>query len=165
MCWGAVGGAGRGLGCPRVGPGVNPPPPTEEIIRHNGGSHFSWAKEAEDRSRLWAARHNAWYAALALRPGCKVSGLGWTREPFLSLLPYCPGQQAEAPAGRTAKSSGGSPCPEPGPGCRDQGGAVWTQKAGFLEEEVVKRKGRLGSRCWGACTVAGVGSRMRALGA
>lgn len=105
------------------------------------------------------------YAALALRPGCKVSGLGWTREPFLSLLPYCPGQQAEAPAGRTAKSSGGSPCPEPGPGCRDQGGAVWTQKAGFLEEEVVKRKGRLGSRCWGACTVAGVGSRMRALGA
>ncbi|XP_059856822.1 probable D-lactate dehydrogenase, mitochondrial isoform X3 [Delphinus delphis] len=44
---------------------------TEEIIRHNGGSHFSWAKEAEDRSRLWAARHNAWYAALALRPGCK----------------------------------------------------------------------------------------------
>ncbi|XP_073746591.1 uncharacterized protein [Callorhinus ursinus] len=43
----------------------------EEISQHNGASHFFWAKEAEERSRLWAARHNAWYAALALRPGCK----------------------------------------------------------------------------------------------
>ncbi|XP_006755822.1 PREDICTED: probable D-lactate dehydrogenase, mitochondrial [Myotis davidii] len=44
---------------------------TEEITQSNGAFHFSWAKEAEERSRLWAARHNAWYAALALRPGCK----------------------------------------------------------------------------------------------
>ncbi|XP_049720913.1 probable D-lactate dehydrogenase, mitochondrial isoform X4 [Elephas maximus indicus] len=43
----------------------------EEITRHNGASHFSWAKEPEERSRLWAARHNVWYAVLALRPGCK----------------------------------------------------------------------------------------------
>ncbi|XP_004464847.2 probable D-lactate dehydrogenase, mitochondrial [Dasypus novemcinctus] len=43
----------------------------EEICRDHGASHFSWAREAEARSRLWAARHNAWYATLALRPGCK----------------------------------------------------------------------------------------------
>ncbi|XP_062032122.1 probable D-lactate dehydrogenase, mitochondrial [Lepus europaeus] len=43
----------------------------EEIVQLNGASHFSWAKESEERSRLWAARHNAWYAVLALRPGCK----------------------------------------------------------------------------------------------
>ncbi|XP_015999317.2 probable D-lactate dehydrogenase, mitochondrial [Rousettus aegyptiacus] len=43
----------------------------EEIVRCNGGSHFSWSKQQEQRSQLWAARHNALYAVLALRPGCK----------------------------------------------------------------------------------------------
>nr|KAF6407087.1 lactate dehydrogenase D [Molossus molossus] len=43
----------------------------EEITQYNGALNFSWAKEAEERNQLWAARHNAWYAALALRPGCK----------------------------------------------------------------------------------------------
>ncbi|XP_066505381.1 probable D-lactate dehydrogenase, mitochondrial [Hoplias malabaricus] len=45
---------------------------TEEITRENGGSDFAWAEDEETRARLWKARHDAWYAALALRPGCKA---------------------------------------------------------------------------------------------
>ncbi|KAM4638110.1 putative D-lactate dehydrogenase, mitochondrial [Amazona ochrocephala] len=44
---------------------------TEDIVRLNGGSSLAWAEELEERERLWAMRHRAWYSALALRPGCQ----------------------------------------------------------------------------------------------
>ncbi|XP_075045574.1 putative D-lactate dehydrogenase, mitochondrial [Mixophyes fleayi] len=44
---------------------------TEEITQLVGGSDFTWARDQEERNKLWTARHNAWYAALALRPGCR----------------------------------------------------------------------------------------------
>jgi len=44
----------------------------QEIAAEHGGSGFRWATTTEDRATLWAARHNTYYAALAMRPGGKA---------------------------------------------------------------------------------------------
>jgi D-lactate dehydrogenase (cytochrome) len=43
-----------------------------EIAAELGGGPFDWATRAEDRTRLWQARHDAYWAARALRPGAQA---------------------------------------------------------------------------------------------
>ena len=42
------------------------------IATEQGGQDFEWATRPEDRSRLWQARHDAYYAGLGLKPGCRA---------------------------------------------------------------------------------------------
>ena len=45
---------------------------TVQGIAHEfGGEEFQWATTPEERTRLWAARHQSYFAALQTRPGCR----------------------------------------------------------------------------------------------
>jgi D-lactate dehydrogenase (cytochrome) len=44
----------------------------ESLAAENGGRGFQWAARLEDREKLWKARHDAYYASIALRPGCRA---------------------------------------------------------------------------------------------
>ena len=43
-----------------------------EIAQELGGGPFEWATKAEDRTRLWQARHDAYWAPRGLRPGAQA---------------------------------------------------------------------------------------------
>ncbi len=61
-----------------------------EIAGGNGGGTFKWSLKAEERSALWKARHEAFYAAVALRKGC----VGWPTDVCvpISRLAECIGE-------------------------------------------------------------------------
>ncbi|MBT9507387.1 FAD-linked oxidase C-terminal domain-containing protein [Rhodoferax sp.] len=44
----------------------------QAIAGEFGGQTFEWAETAEARTRLWTARHNAYFAGVQSRPGCKA---------------------------------------------------------------------------------------------
>jgi D-lactate dehydrogenase (cytochrome) len=44
----------------------------QEIADEHGGNAFEWATTPEDRTRLWTARHNAYFAAIQSKPGCRA---------------------------------------------------------------------------------------------
>ncbi len=43
----------------------------QDLAREQGGEDFKWAATPEERTRLWAARHQSYFAALQTRPGCR----------------------------------------------------------------------------------------------
>lgn len=44
----------------------------QELASGHGGNAFEWASTPEERTRLWTARHNSYFAAVQSRPGCRV---------------------------------------------------------------------------------------------
>ena len=44
----------------------------QDIATEFGGTAFDWASTPEARTKLWTARHNAYFAAVQSRPGCRV---------------------------------------------------------------------------------------------
>ena len=48
----------------------------EAIAKEFGAADFRWSTKTEERNRLWRARHDAYYAAVALKSGCR----GWATD-------------------------------------------------------------------------------------
>ncbi len=58
-----------------------------ELASANGGGDFRWSNLPEERAKLWKARHEAYYAAVNLRP----NAVGWATDVCvpISRLPDC----------------------------------------------------------------------------
>ncbi len=44
----------------------------QELATDHGGQAFEWASTPEARTKLWTARHNAYFAAIQSKPGCRA---------------------------------------------------------------------------------------------
>jgi D-lactate dehydrogenase (cytochrome) len=122
----------------------------EGIASERGGHRFQWATRLEDREKLWQARHEALYAALALRPGSR----GWTTDVCvpISKLAEC--------VVETTKDNTGAPFPiclvgHAGDGnfhliyVLDPASPAELDEAGRLNDRMVRRALALGGTCSG----------------
>jgi D-lactate dehydrogenase (cytochrome) len=44
----------------------------QAIAAEHGAMAFEWAETPEERTRLWTARHHAYFAGLQMKPGCRT---------------------------------------------------------------------------------------------
>jgi len=44
----------------------------QQIAHEHEGLEFEWASTPEERTRLWTARHHAYFAGLQMKPGCRT---------------------------------------------------------------------------------------------
>jgi len=44
----------------------------QAIAGDMGGENFEWASTPEERTRLWTARHKAYFAGMSMNPGCRT---------------------------------------------------------------------------------------------
>ncbi|WP_422011021.1 FAD-binding oxidoreductase [Roseateles sp.] len=44
----------------------------QDVAADHGGEAFEWATTPEARTRLWTARHHAYFSGLQMRPGCRA---------------------------------------------------------------------------------------------
>ena len=44
----------------------------QEIAHDHGGEGFEWATTPEERTKLWTARHRAYFAGMQMKPGCRT---------------------------------------------------------------------------------------------
>jgi D-lactate dehydrogenase (cytochrome) len=44
----------------------------QDIASEFGGSGFQWATTPEERTKLWTARHHAYFAGAQMKPGCRT---------------------------------------------------------------------------------------------
>lgn len=75
----------------------------EAVARDFGASNFEYATDPETRNRLWMARHDAYWAAIALKPGHR----GITTD---VCVPISRLTEAVVKAKETAKASGQTSC-------------------------------------------------------
>src|SRR5246127_1630375 len=66
-----------------------------EIAKECGGGDFSWTTKPEDRTKLWQARHDAYWSVKALRPGDSIGVVATDVCVPISRLAECVGETEE----------------------------------------------------------------------